>query len=222
MRPELLKKPFLFLRHGETPWNAENRLIGQEDIPLSFAGIAQAYKAARLLKDIPIDCVVHSPLGRCTKTAMIVNAHLRAHTRVEDGLREAHLGEFQGCIKDEQKSYNVWLTNPPSDAETFPDFQKRVMRTLQNILLDDHDKATLIVSHGGVFDALQKYLGLPKFYLPLATPVLIYPCHVANRWKLCVMSDPFIQTLDMPTLVSRKNAKILSLVICNSAQKSHC
>ena len=33
----------LLARHGETPWNAEGRYQGQEDIPLSPVGEAQAH-----------------------------------------------------------------------------------------------------------------------------------------------------------------------------------
>jgi len=222
VRITLLSRPFLFLRHGETPWNAENRLIGQEDIPLNSAGVAQAYKAARLLKSVPIDLIAHSSLSRCVETATIVNAHLRIQTQAEDGLREANMGSFQGCIKEPQKSYNTWLTSPPPHAETFPGFQRRVIGTLQKVLLDGHDKTTLIVSHGGVFDAIQKYFGLPKFYLPLATPVLIYPCPLTSRWKFSVMSDPFIPTPDMAPFVKYKAPEILSFVIHTLRKKTHC
>ena len=36
----------LLARHGETPWNAEGRYQGQEDIPLSPVGEAQAARSA--------------------------------------------------------------------------------------------------------------------------------------------------------------------------------
>ena len=45
----------LLARHGETPWNAEGRYQGQEDIPLSEVGIAQATALGERLRDVRID-----------------------------------------------------------------------------------------------------------------------------------------------------------------------
>ena len=40
----------LLARHGETPWNAEGRYQGQEDIPLSPTGEAQARSLGERLR----------------------------------------------------------------------------------------------------------------------------------------------------------------------------
>ena len=40
------------MRHGETAWNAENRILGSTDIPLNEKGKEQARQAAEKLKDI--------------------------------------------------------------------------------------------------------------------------------------------------------------------------
>ena len=34
------------MRHGETSWNADNRILGATDIPLNEKGRAQALQAA--------------------------------------------------------------------------------------------------------------------------------------------------------------------------------
>ena len=59
----------LLARHGETPWNAEGRYQGQEDIPLSEVGIAQARALGERLREVPITRAVASPLGRARQTA---------------------------------------------------------------------------------------------------------------------------------------------------------
>ena len=56
------KRPFYFLRHGETDWNFEGRYQGQSDIPLNATGIAQAHAAADRLARVPIDRIVSSRL----------------------------------------------------------------------------------------------------------------------------------------------------------------
>ena len=54
----------LLARHGETPWNAEGRYQGQEDIALSPVGEAQARALGERLRDVPITRAVASPLQR--------------------------------------------------------------------------------------------------------------------------------------------------------------
>ena len=41
----------IFVRHGETDWNRENRTQGHTDTKLSKEGIEQAKKIAKRLKD---------------------------------------------------------------------------------------------------------------------------------------------------------------------------
>jgi broad specificity phosphatase PhoE len=48
VRAALQPTRFCIVRHGETAWNAEGRVQGQLDVPLSQAGIAQAHSASRL------------------------------------------------------------------------------------------------------------------------------------------------------------------------------
>ena len=53
----------LLARHGETPWNAEGRYQGQEDIALSEVGERQASLLGQRLADVRIDRAVASPLS---------------------------------------------------------------------------------------------------------------------------------------------------------------
>ena len=46
-------------RHGETPWNAEGRYQGQEDIALSPVGIAQATALGERLRDLLLNEAMH-------------------------------------------------------------------------------------------------------------------------------------------------------------------
>jgi len=63
----------LFVRHGETDWNAEGRLQGQKDTPLNALGRVQAKEAGRRLGMLAsnIDALpwIVSPLSRTRETA---------------------------------------------------------------------------------------------------------------------------------------------------------
>ena len=56
--------PFLYLRHGETAWNAQGLAQGRTDVPLNARGLAQAEEAAETLAGLGVDLIVASPLER--------------------------------------------------------------------------------------------------------------------------------------------------------------
>ena len=92
----------LLARHGETPWNAEGRYQGQEDIPLSEVGIAQANALGRRLADVRIDRAVASPLSRATRTAQLALGEARApQLQFDDGLKEIGHGDWEGLLASE-------------------------------------------------------------------------------------------------------------------------
>jgi len=66
----------IFLRHGESSWNAENRFTGWHDVPLSAEGEKQAVDAAATLRAAGltncIDEVYSSSLKRTIKTAWLL------------------------------------------------------------------------------------------------------------------------------------------------------
>jgi probable phosphoglycerate mutase len=85
--------PFAVLRHAATDWNAERRLQGLTDIPLSMAGEAEA---RRWRLPAPADgwrrmC---SPLQRARRTAELLQPS--APVTVDSALREMSFGTWEG------------------------------------------------------------------------------------------------------------------------------
>jgi broad specificity phosphatase PhoE len=92
----------LLARHGETPWNAEGRYQGQEDIALSTVGEAQARALGERLRDVRIDRAVASPLKRALRTAQLALGDTRLDLLATDpGLMEIAHGEWEGLLASE-------------------------------------------------------------------------------------------------------------------------
>ncbi len=96
----------IIARHGETEWNAEARLQGQQDTALSVKGQNQTRRVAQLLKGLPITQVFSSPLKRCRETADSIATANPGHPGVmtSDLLRETALGILEGELKAEQST----------------------------------------------------------------------------------------------------------------------
>ena len=92
----------LLARHGETPWNAEGRYQGQEDIALSATGEGQARALGERLREVRIDRAVASPLARARRTAELALGEARAPMLSTDaGLMEIAHGEWEGLLAAE-------------------------------------------------------------------------------------------------------------------------
>ena len=64
----------MLIRHGETHWNREQRIQGQQNSELSAEGLAQAQAAAACLAVETADALVSSDLGRTLQTATPIAA----------------------------------------------------------------------------------------------------------------------------------------------------
>jgi probable phosphoglycerate mutase len=80
-----------FIRHAPTAWNAEHRLQGRTDVPLSAEGRALA-SAWRLPEALSGFEAWSSPLGRSRETAAL----LGLSPRIDERLIETNLGEWEG------------------------------------------------------------------------------------------------------------------------------
>ena len=96
----------VFLRHGESAWNRENRFTGWTDVDLSPAGAEEARAAGRLLKaqGLAFDIAYTSVLKRAIRTLWLALDEMdRLWLPVEKSwrLNERHYGALQGLDKAE-------------------------------------------------------------------------------------------------------------------------
>jgi broad specificity phosphatase PhoE len=162
------KRPFYFLRHGQTDWNLEGRYQGQSDIPLNAIGISQAHVAAERLAGVQIDLIVTSPLIRAVATAAIVAEKLQKPIYIDRGLVERNFGSFDGLVRHEVKAqYGLRPDQSsrdilPTDADPFEEIFERIPPVITKWLTARPGKLLLFVSHSGVFDALHHHIFGPR------------------------------------------------------------
>jgi 2,3-bisphosphoglycerate-dependent phosphoglycerate mutase len=96
----------VFLRHGESTWNRENRFTGWTDVDLSATGVEEARAAGRLLRaeGYAFDAAHTSVLKRAIRTLWLALEEMdRCWLPVEKSwrLNERHYGALQGLDKAE-------------------------------------------------------------------------------------------------------------------------
>lgn len=175
--PTLQPVPFFFVRHGESTWNAERRVQGQTDVPLSETGVAQAHAAAALIAGRPVGALFASPLERARRTAEIINAVLDLPMTLIDDLMEARLGVLEG--KPFEAGLGDWYRGvAPEGAETQEAFFARAIAGLNQALKgwDRPGLYPLIVAHGGIFHAIQHHaLRNTEWTVENCRPVRVQP-----------------------------------------------
>jgi broad specificity phosphatase PhoE len=134
-----MKQTLLFIRHGQTTWNVEQRLPGQlPGILLTDAGKQQAERLADALSVLPISAVISSPLERARETAEIIAQPRQLVVQFEPGLMDIDVGHWAGQNHTElNKSDETWkafVKNPtvaPADVETFPQVLARSLAAVE-------------------------------------------------------------------------------------------
>jgi broad specificity phosphatase PhoE len=165
-----------FVRHGQTPWNAEQRLQGQADIDINAVGREQAdrngRRLAELIPDPAVFDFVASPMRRTRETMERARAAMGLDTlayRTDARLVEVNFGDWQGFTFAElearepgvsgARQLDKWDFVPPGeDAESYEMLTRRIRPWLLEVT-----RPTVCVTHGGVLRAIFRLVAdLPK------------------------------------------------------------
>ena len=90
---------FFFIRHGQTTANRDGVRSGAEsDTHMTELGREQVRRAGRILHDLDVTpgLILCSPLSRTIETANLLNTRLALDVRIESGLVERRLGDWNG------------------------------------------------------------------------------------------------------------------------------
>jgi len=147
------------VRHGQTDWNAENRIQGHLDPELNELGIRQAKAVAGALADEHVDAIYSSDLQRAHVTAGIIAERHGLPVVLEPLLREVCLGEWQGMTIPEieegyRQEYAAYrrdsVANRPPGAERVEDVIERARLFIEMVLAERPEGNMIVVAHGGI------------------------------------------------------------------------
>jgi len=146
---------FFLIRHGETDWNRERRIMGRLPVPLNATGREQARAAAAQLSGLGIEAIWTSPLARARSTAEIVAERIGITSVRDDAeLTEMDFGSWEGrpyaeVIRDPlfpalQRDVSTALPG----GESLPQVRERMFRAMTRIAAASDGARVAIVSHG--------------------------------------------------------------------------
>ena len=148
----MLSARLILVRHGQSTHNAQARLQGQADPPLSDAGRAETELLRPALPVLEDDHVVTSDLQRAVQTAELLG---HSAARRDPRFREIDVGSWEGrSLADFPAGpETAWRGGPlqAPDGESWAQFQARVGGALEDLI--SAGGTWLVVCHGGVVRA---------------------------------------------------------------------
>ena len=190
---------WLLVRHGETAWNAEGRVQGQIDTPMSERGIKQAEALGERLAGQKIDAAYASDLSRAWETARLALKGHKLEPHPAPLLRERSWGEWEGMtfaevrtqFHEQYEAVRRSVEVSPPGGESVSDLMSRTADFAQSINgIYARDDTVLAVGHGGCLNALlMTLLELPpsaarRFSLASASLTMIEPLPWGRAMRL--------------------------------------
>ena len=148
------------MKHGQTDWDLNGRILSWKDVPLNQTGILQVQKAAGKLKNIDLATIYSSDLKCAKKTADIISAALDLPVHYTKRLREMNFGKASGVKKSdlEAKFPHIFpafndIKNPERyavaypEGETIGEVQQRFIKFISRLNEEKHTNV-LLITHG--------------------------------------------------------------------------
>lgn len=164
----------LLVRHGQTDWNVERRIMGPKPVGLNKAGRAQARSLHKGLKEISIDRIYTSPLKRALQTAQLIDQGREIPIVIEVKLQEIDYGEWVGRTFDEVRQdprYQRYHTKPSEAVgpgqETVLGVRDRAVGFVESVRRENGIGRVVVVTHADIIKILLAHylhLNLDEFH----------------------------------------------------------
>jgi broad specificity phosphatase PhoE len=159
----------LLIRSGTTEFDAQGRIQGTLDVPLSEDGRRQAKATAEELaaRPTPIDALYAGPGLSAQQTAEIVGHRLDLKHKTLKKLHNLDQGLWQGLLFDEVKSkqpkvYRQWQERPdtvcPPEGETVKEATDRLKEALAKLTKKHKDGTIALVLAQPLADVMRSFL----------------------------------------------------------------
>lgn len=148
---------FVFVRHGQSTWNLEGRVQGQQhEPPLTELGRRQARAAAEKVRNLRAALLMSSDQVRAAQTAEIVATAVRLPVHYDAQLREHDHGDLTGLTSEEAlRKWGSDLDTPydpdavqGSSGESARQVGARVMAVLSSAQDSFPEGPVIVVGHG--------------------------------------------------------------------------
>ncbi|MCE2851342.1 MAG: histidine phosphatase family protein [Roseiflexaceae bacterium] len=154
----------VFVRHGETAYNASGRYQGHTQISLNERGFQQAHVVAQRLRYTRFDALYSSDLLRAIQTADAIAQYHTLPVIQHAGFREIDVGLWEHLTVTEiatnyPQHFAIYKQTPGravyTGGESYAHMQLRAMSALMEVIDQHPPEATIgIVCHGGTIRAL--------------------------------------------------------------------
>jgi len=159
----------LLVRHGETSWNRDRRIMGRQEIGLDETGRHQALALQEALARFAVDAAYSSPVCRARETVQILVEGRDLQPRFDERLVEIHYGDWVGMTFEEVRAlpdytpYFQRLQTPVApNGETLFQVRDRAVDFVEHLRKEHPDQTVLAVSHADWIKCLlMEYLGIP-------------------------------------------------------------
>ena len=190
------------IRHGETLWNSEHRMQGQQDSALSELGRAQARALARRMQTERFAHLYSSDLIRAFETAKAVAEVTGHEIRIETRLRERGFGIFEGLTRAEMaarhpEEYTRFRAREPDyslpGGESPRAFHERCMGCFTEIATRHPGERVVVVAHGLLLASLYRVAHGLDLQQPRSLDLIHAGLNIfryrENRWHVLAWAD---------------------------------
>ncbi len=145
------------IRHGETDWNREHRVMGNLDIPLNPLGVKQIKALLPYLRKYNPSKIFTSPLLRTTQSAEILGEEFGLKVIPDKRLIEMQFGKWEGesfmkliQIKEFQDYFAQPRDNKIPGVEDLKSVLERGVNFIEEMKEKTEKGSVIVMTHGDV------------------------------------------------------------------------